>query len=471
MNKAHVIGVCGKGMSATAHLLQGQGYVVSGSDAGFYPPVSDYVETLGITTYEGYKASNVPQNPDLIVIGMNAKLREESNEEVRFARENYPDVIKSFPEVLEGLTLESHNIVVTGSYGKSTLTTLITWILDQAGKNPNYVIGEAPKQFEHSARIQNDVSLCVLEGDEYPSAHWDDQSKFLHYNPNTVLLTAACHDHINIYPTLDDYHKPFKALLHKIESTGKLVACVDESNAKALYESHKGEKVSYGYDSTASWSCYDEKYGSQSTAIITHNGQDVVKVQTVLLGRHNMQNIIGAAAVLLGGNLISPEQFTKGLRSFEGIVRRLDTKVTETCSVRAYEGFGSSYEKARSAIDAMNLHFPDSRITVVFEPHTFTWRNRGAIDQYEDAFTNVDTVWIYQPPTQGAGTHEQLSLEEIVGAASKHHRDIRTFDAVNWQDMVQDQQAGDVVLILSSANFDGLQEKIIQQIERNYQCE
>lgn len=467
MKRAHVIGVCGAGMSGVAHLLQQEGYEVSGSDAGFYPPISDYVDRLGITTFEGYRPENIPHNVSLIVIGKNAKLTVEENEEVRHAFEHHKDAVKSFPEVLGEINQGQHNIVVAGSYGKSTLSSMITWILVQADKNPGYFIGAQAKNLEHPTDIGRG-ELFVLEGDEYPSAHWDDRSKFLHYNPSTVLLTAACHDHINIYPTLEDYHKPFQALLGQIETEGRLVACIDEENARMFYDAHTGEKTSYGFDPGAGWSCRNDVYGIRSTATITHQQQDIVEIETGLLGRHNIQNIIAAAAVLLGGEIVTKEEFVSGISSFVGLVRRLDRKVDEECSVPVYEGFGSSYEKARSAIEAMGLHFPGARLTVVFEPHTFTWRNRNAVDQYQTAFAGVDTVWIHEPPTQGAATHDQLSLDEILEAAQKGHADVRTFDHDNWQDIVSDQSEGDAVLLLSSANFDGLQEQIISAIDNQY---
>ena len=461
-----MIGICGAGMSAVARLLLQQGYRVTGSDEGFYPPISDYVATLDVVTCTGYSPENIPDHVDLIVIGKNAKLTQD-NPEVAYAFEHHRDVIKSFPEVLGDMNQDTHNIVVAGSYGKSTLTSLITWILINAGKDPNYFIGAKFKNQEHSASFTNG-DLFVLEGDEYPSANWDDQSKFLHYNAHVVLLTSACHDHVNIYPTIDDYHQPFIQLMDQIKESGQLVACLDEEHARHFYDSCTGNKVSYGFTNDAQWSAQDCDYGSVTQATITHNNQDVVTVQTIMLGKHNVQNIVGAAAMLLGQELVTVDEFAQGVKTVQGLIRRLDRKVSNDCQVHVYEGFGSSYEKARSAIDAMRLHFPDSRLTVVFEPHTFTWRNRTAIEQYQTAFDEVDVVWIHEPPTQGAGTHEQLSLDEIMVAARAGHGDVRSFGHDTWQDIVQDQNPNDVVLLLSAADFDGLQEPIISEIDKQY---
>lgn len=463
--KAHLIGVCGAGMSAVAHLLQQKGYEVSGSDSGFYPPVSDYVASLGIKTFEGYRAENIPDDVDMIVIGKNAKLVPESNEEVAHAFAAHYNNIRSFPEVVSEMCRRTDNIVVTGSYGKSTVTSIIAWVLRQAGKDPNYLIGALAKGFQHTSHL-GDGRQFILEGDEYPSANWDDQSKFLHYRSSTVVLTAATHDHINIYPTIEDYHKPFATLLAKQTANGTLIACINEPHAAKFYDEYKGKKISYGLDNPeADWSAHNITYGRQSQFTVTHkvdgDMRDLVSVKTHLLGSHNIENLVAAAAVLLGQNMVTAGEFADAIASFEGITRRLDRKVPPGFRIHVYEGFGSSYEKARAAIEAMKLHFPDSRLIVMFEPHTFTWRNRNALSQYQTAFDDVDTVWTYHPPKQGELTHAQLSLTEIIAEARKNHADVRSFDAENVNDIYGDLSENDVLLILSSGNFDGLMKVVM----------
>ncbi|MGL4405756.1 MAG: UDP-N-acetylmuramate--L-alanine ligase [Notoacmeibacter sp.] len=458
--KAHFIGVCGAGMSAVAHLMQKAGYGVSGSDEGFYPPVSDYVAKIGIITSEGYRAENIPADADRIVIGKNAKLIPESNAEVAAAFALYQGKIRSFPEIISEIAANTHNIVVAGSYGKSTVTSLIAFVLKHAELDPSYVIGALPHGFEHTSDI-GAGKYFVMEGDEYPSANWDNRSKFEHYRPNTVVLTAACHDHVNVFPTLADYHAPFQRLMGLIESDGLLVACVAELNARSFYENFKGKKRSYGIDAgDAEWQAHDLKPGAVTSFTLVHKGTPLGQVETTLLGRHNVENILATAAVLLGDKIVSFPQFTAAILAFEGLTRRLDRKVPKQSSIHVYEGFGSSHEKARSAIDAMRLHFPDSRLIVLFEPHTFTWRNRNALPQYQTAFADTDIVFAHRPPVQGAGTHDQASLDEILTEARKYHGGVRAFNSV--AEVVDAAQPNDVVLILSSGNFDGLMQPVIK---------
>ncbi len=460
--KAHFIGVCGAGMSAVAHLMQKAGYTVSGSDEGFYPPVSDYVARIGITTSQGYHAANIPEDATRIVIGKNAKLVPESNPEVAAAFAHSKDKIRSFPEIVSEMAAETHNIVVAGSYGKSTVTSLIAFVLKHAGQDPSYLIGALPHGFEHTSDIGKG-RFFVMEGDEYPSANWDSRSKFEHYRPGTIVLTAACHDHVNVFPTLADYHAPFHRLMGMIEQDGLLVACISEKNARSFYQHFKGQKRSYGIGiEDADWQAHDLMPGAVTQFTLAHHGKSVGTVKTTLLGRHNVENILAAAAVLLPDQIVTFTQFAAAILAFEGLTRRLDRKVPKTANIHVYEGFGSSHEKARSAIDAMRLHFPGCRLIVLFEPHTFTWRNRNALPQYETAFSGTDIVFAHHPPSQGAGTHDQASLDEILAAARLYHNDVRAFNSV--AEVVDEARPGDVVLILSSGNFDGLMQPVIKAL-------
>jgi UDP-N-acetylmuramate: L-alanyl-gamma-D-glutamyl-meso-diaminopimelate ligase len=172
-----------------------------------------------------------------------------------------------------------------------------------------------------------------------------------------------------------------------------------------------------------------------------------------------VENILATAAVLLGDGIVTFDQFAAAIAAFEGLTRRLDRKVPKDSTIHVYEGFGSSHEKARSAIEAMRLHFPDSRLIVLFEPHTFTWRNRKALPQYRTAFEGTDIVFAHKPPIQGEASHDQASLDEILTEARRWHPNVRAFHSV--AEIVDAAAPGDVVLILSSGNFDGLMQPVI----------
>ena len=451
--KAHFIGISGKGMSAAAILLQESGWTISGSDEGFYPPVSDYLQDSGIPFVSGYKKENIPDDADLIVIGKNAKLVPGSNEEVAAAFASGKPV-KSFADILDDLTVATDNIVVAGSYGKSTCTALLAWTLLQSGKDPSFFIGEITKGLSAHARLGKGGSF-VLEGDEYPSANWDATSKFLRYHPKSVLLTSATHDHINVYPTHADYLAPFKKLIALLPADGLLVVNAAEPHALSLAAQYPGKKVLYA--TKEGWHAAKISYGMPTTFTLMHGKKKVAALSTTLLGAHNIENIVGVSALLLEKGLLTPEELMAGVAGFQGVKRRMEL-LSPRSAVPVLEGFGSSYEKARSAIDAMQLHFPDRRLVVVFEPHTFTWRNKAALNQYDTVFEGADKVYIYEPASQGAATHAQLTQDQIVGRVQAAGVDTEaiTDAAAGLEHIGAELKKDDAVLLLTSGELGGL---------------
>ena len=224
---------------------------ISGSDEDFYPPVSDYLKSANVSFAQGYRKENIPNDVDVIIIGKNAKLQPETNEEVRAAFAS-GKLVRSFADVLHEITTSSETIVVAGSYGKSTCTALLAWCLRSAKKDPSYFIGEVTNGFEKYAH-RGRGPVFVLEGDEYPSSNWDSTSKFLRYNAKNVLLTSATHDHINIFPTHTDYLVPFRALLRLLPPGGVLVANGSEQHARALADQTGQATIFYSLDDKTNW--------------------------------------------------------------------------------------------------------------------------------------------------------------------------------------------------------------------------
>lgn len=470
--KAHFIGICGVGMSGVAKLLKDAGWDVSGSDSGFYPPASTLLKSYNISYENGYRKENIPVDVNIVVIGKNAKLTPENNEEVRAAFERGISM-RSFPEILGELTKKTKNIVVAGSWGKSTCTALLSWCLLNAGKDPSYFVGAIAHNMKNTACVDRGNTF-VLEGDEYPSANWDITSKFLYYNPHDVLLTSAEHDHVNVFPTHDEYLLPFQTLLSIIPKDGLLVACADEPHARKLAQKYQGKTVFYSLGHRVSkwgagWYAANIRYGKITTFDLLKEGEKIVTLSTTLLGKHNVQNIVGVAAMLLEKKLLTPEELARGVASFKGITRRLDLK-TKKSSVLIYEGFGSSYEKARAAYDAIALHFPKKRLITIFEPHTFSWRNRDTIHWYDDVFKDCKHVLIYEPATQGAGTHKQLTQQDIVERVQK--TGINTIAITSPNDALKflekELRPDDVVLLMTSGDLGGLIESVPEMVEKKF---
>jgi UDP-N-acetylmuramate: L-alanyl-gamma-D-glutamyl-meso-diaminopimelate ligase len=406
----HFIGIAGIGMSAAALLLKAQGWTVTGSDEAFYPPASDVLTEAQIPIRAPHSSANIPAKVDRFVVGKHAKLTMD-NPEVAAAHAHgapvmsYPDVLH---EILEGRTAW----VVAGSYGKSTTAAILAWSLSHAGVDAGYFVGAISKGMTAAASIGRHP-VFVLEGDEYPSSNTDPRSKFLHYRAHDVLLTSASHDHVNIFPTQDDYLKPFRALIGLMPKDGLLAVCKDEPHAFGLAATAPGRVVSYALnDPSADYRAANVAYGLETTFDLIAYNVPVGRFRTQMLGAHNIQNLVGAAALMLERKLLTPAQIEAAFAAFEGVKRRMD-RITARSRVPVYEGFGSSLDKARSAIEAMRLHFPDRKLAVAFEPHTFSWRSRASASWYADVFKGVDLVAILPPPTHGAVPDDQLGQDEI----------------------------------------------------------
>lgn len=449
MQKAHFIGIAGVGMSATALLLKEAGWNVTGSDEECYGPPREVLLRGGIPFSLGYKPENIPANADCFVIGRNAKLAASENDEVRAALASGKPAY-SFPDILAQLTNTRENVVVAGSYGKSTVTALIAHILRHSGVDAGYFVGAEPtasKWLPAPAKLGS-VTLFVLEGDEYPSAHTDARAKFLHLHPHDVVLTSVVHDHINVYPTFAEYQKPFRELLALVPADGVVAVCADEPNALALARASGKEIMTYGIKNPdVDFRAVHIQYGERTHFILLKDGAPLGDIETTLLGAHNVENVTGAVAYILARKLTSFENIAGAVADFRGVRRRLDNLATAS-KIPVFEGFGSSYEKARAAIEAIRLHFPSRTLVIVFEPHAFGWRNRANLAWYDDVFLGAQKIFVAPPEEQGALTHDQLTQEEILRRIGKNAQSYTSPGAV-----ARSLSGNEVVLILTSGSL------------------
>lgn len=463
--RAHFIGIAGMGMSAVALILKSQGWHISGSDAESYPPGTTQLARHGISFNSSYSADNNPKDAEVIVIGMNAKLTRENNAEVRAAYESGVRT-QSFPELLGETVKDRSPIVITGSYGKSTVTSLLAWCLSQNKVDAGWFIGGAPIGMDPSHLGTHLV--FVLEGDEYPTSRADPRPKFAHYHAHDALVNAASHDHVNVYKTQEEFLKPFQELAASLPKGGFLFLCADEPHAASLAQHTHARVVTYGLHS-GNWHAEHIVHAETTSFDLLRREEKVATLSTSLLGDHNIANIVGASAVLLEKKLLSPEALAAAIKSFKGLARRLDVKTTRS-SVPAHEGFGSSREKLQSAISAMKSRYPDKRLVVVFEPHTFSWRNKHMLHWFDTAFAGADFVVLYKPAEQGADTHEQSTQEDMVARLKKVG--VTVIPAKTPKEVLnilkEGVRDGDVVLLSSSGAMDGLIEKIPEWLDNTF---
>ncbi|MEX2029108.1 MAG: Mur ligase family protein [Candidatus Paceibacterota bacterium] len=463
--KAHLIGICGAGMSALAVLLKESGYEISGSDSGSYEPILSYLKKNKISFFKKYSAKNIPKRANLIIIGKHSELTKK-NPEVRESFRSGKKVM-SLPEVLAILSREKKNIIVAGSFGKSTTTALISFALQKSGKNPSYFIGAVPINSSKSSHLGGGKDF-VLEGDEYPSSNWDKQSKFLHLSPFSVLLISTEHDHVNIFPTHASYKAPYRKLMAKIPAEGLLVYSYEDKGAREVAKYAKCKKVSYSlHNKKSNWYTKNIKYGAETSFDLMRKNKKIAQITTPLLGNHNIENIVGAGAMLLEEKKITPRDFTKAVKIFRGLKRRLEL-LNPGSAIPVYEGFGSSYEKTRSVFDALRLHFPKKRIVTIFEPQTFSWRNKGAKKWYKNIFDTSERVVILPPSKHGKKTHDQMSFSQIIQEVKKNHNEV--YRASNEKEALsllkKLTKKNDIIVLVSSGSLLGLSTSVPKLMEK-----
>jgi UDP-N-acetylmuramate: L-alanyl-gamma-D-glutamyl-meso-diaminopimelate ligase len=463
--RIHFTGIAGAGMAACALMMREAGHQVSGSDEDVFPPMSTYVEGLGFPFHRRFDAANLPAELDVLVLGTSAKLGGEGNAEVVEARRRGVR-ITTFPELIGEATAGRLNTVVAGSFGKSTCTALMSHVLRRSGRDAGWMIGAISPSLPDTGHWGSAPEV-VLEGDEYVVSQSDRRSKFVLYHPRDVLLTSVVHDHVNVFPTFADYEKPFRELLRLIPEDGLLVAR-EHPAVRAIAGETAAPVVWYDTAPCDGWYAEDVVYGETTRFRLMGPGGFMLDMVTTLLGEHNIENIVGVSAYLLERQLVEPGALAGAVESFAGIRRRLD-RLTRRSAVPVIEGFGSSYEKARSAIEALLLHYPTRPLTVVFEPHTFSWRNREALPWYDTVFEGAARALIVPPPRHGEASHDQSTFEEIlarVAAAGVPVQGVRT--AAEATEALSRLKGEEVVLLLSSGPLLGLPDSLPPVMDELY---
>src|SRR5438309_2052847 len=258
--KFHFLGICGTAMASVAAALQERGFKVTGSHDNDYPPMSNFLEEKGIALKEGYRAENIPHDADVVVIG-NAMKRGNPEVEAVLNRKLF---YLSLPEVLKNYFLRGrHNLVVTGTHGKTTTTALLAWIMEKSGRKPGYLIGGLPKNFGQGARL-NDSKFFVVEGDEYDTAFFDKRSKFIHYLPELVIVNNIEFDHADIFNNLDEIKLSFRRLLNIVPQNGMVLVNGDDPNSAEVAKDCLAQMVEVGFSKNCAQRIQDVSYSSEA---------------------------------------------------------------------------------------------------------------------------------------------------------------------------------------------------------------
>ena len=444
-------------MGSVAAALRERGFTVTGSDENIYPPMSIFLEEKGIKLYQGYRAENIPADADVVVIG-NAMKRGNPEVEAVLNRKLF---YLSLPEVLKNHFLRGkHNLVVTGTHGKTTTTALLAWIMEKAGHKPGYLIGGIPKNLGQGARL-NDSKFFVIEGDEYDTAFFDKRSKFIHYLPELLIVNNIEFDHADIFDNLDEIKLSFRRLLNIVPKNGMVLLNGDDPNCVEVAKNCLAQMVEIGISKNCAQRIRDIVYSAKGSRFKL--GDDTYEIP--LIGEFNVRNAaMAASAARFYG--VPKAQVDKALASFSGIARRQEVR-GEARGVKVIDDFGHHPTAIAQTLGALRHRYKGHRLWAIFEPRSNTTRRAVFQQQLPDALRLADGVFISQvAKLDQIPEDERLNPEAVIEAIAD--RGLPAFyekDADAIVDRIVPMlQSKDVVTVFSNGGFDGIHEKLLARL-------
>jgi UDP-N-acetylmuramate: L-alanyl-gamma-D-glutamyl-meso-diaminopimelate ligase len=456
-NSFHFLGICGTAMGAVAVALRERGFKVTGSDQNVYPPMSTFLESKGITLMEGYRAENIPAYADVVVIG-NAMKR--GNAEVE-AVLNRKLLYLSLPELLRNFFLRGHhNLVVTGTHGKTTTTALLAWIMEEAGRKPGYLIGGIPKNFGEGARL-NDSKYFVIEGDEYDTAFFDKRSKFVHYLPELVIVNNLEFDHADIFNNIDEIKLSFRRLLNIVPQNGMIVVNGDDPNSVEVAKDCLAQMVEVGFSKNCAERIRDVSYSSGASRFKL--GDDSFEIP--LVGEFNVHNAAMAATAARFYD-VPAATIASAFSRFSGIARRQELR-GEAGGVKVIDDFGHHPTAIAQTLRALRHRFHGERLWAVFEPRSNTTRRAVFQQQLPEALKLADGVFISQVARiEQIPEDQRLNPQRVVAAIAETGRPAFYEQNANAivDRIIPMLRPKDVVVVFSNGGFDNIHEKLLTRL-------
>ena len=438
VKSVHFVGICGTAMASVAALCRDAGYTVTGSDENVYPPMSTFLESRGIRILQGYRESNLDHRPELIVIGNALKRGTPEVERILDERLN----CCSLPELVREFFIRGkHSVVIAGTHGKTTTTSLLAWVLESAGKSPAFLIGGIPTNFGAGARLGTGAHI-VIEGDEYDTAFFDKRSKFVHYLPDTVILNNIEFDHADIFTDLAAVKRTFRQLVAVVPRRGLIIANGDDANVREVLTGAQARVRYFGLSDFAGY-------------------------RIPLAGEHNQRN--AAAVVVCARELgLSREQIQAGFDSFTGIKRRMEVR-GEVAGVTVLDDFAHHPTALVETTRAIRQKYPQCRLWALFEPRSNTTRRNIFQRELAEALALADGVFVARVDRLNELPEaERLNPEQVV--ATIRGRGITAEYSANADAIVNalapQLRAGDVVAVFSNGKFDGIHDKLLERLRQ-----
>ncbi len=472
----HIVGICGVATSALAVAFHEKGVKVTGSDKGFYPPVSTYLNENGIKYHAGWHPENFEAaekdggigRPDIVMVGgIGTSL---SNPEVVYAKEHnipfYP-----YAEILQKYFIKENSVVTAGTWGKTTSSSLLSFILIKAGLNPSYFTGGL--SLSHATGALSDSNWSVVEGDEYQVAIYDKRPKFVYYKPTHLMLTSVSWDHADLYPTEKQYFAAFEKLVSEVPKTGVLLVCNDEVGIHKIVKSLKRPIISYGKTTEADYYFHDIKSTKNGLHFKITSQSGTHEVSSPMLGRFNAENITGCFAMSMEIG-IPADKVIAAIKAFKGIKRRFEKRLdgeidgVSSKGITVFDCHAPTPEKAAAILETLREVY-EKKIIAIYEPN-IGGRRRETASQYNGAFERADMVIIPKlTKLKVADGETDLPVEgdELTSIIEKTHSNTKYVDnddgVVSYA--VSHAKKGDVIVFMGSHGFRGMIEAVVKELK------
>jgi UDP-N-acetylmuramate: L-alanyl-gamma-D-glutamyl-meso-diaminopimelate ligase len=463
----HLIGICGTAMASLAGMLQARGHKVTGSDENVYPPMSTMLASLGIPVMQGYDASHLTPAPDCVIVGNaiprgNVEVEETLNRKLLYRSQ--AETVKE--EFIRG----RRSLVVAGTHGKTTTTSIGAWVMEQGGLDPTFLVGGVVQNFDVSFRVTGS-DYFLIEGDEYDTAYFDKGPKFMHYLPELAIVNNIEFDHADIYKDLDAVKTAFRRLMNLVPGNGRLIAGWDSPHVREVV-SEMGQKLytrleTFGTSADAAWQARDIDYSGELARFrVYRDGREWAKFETPLIGDFNIRNCL---AVIIAADAwgIERARIADALATFKSVRRRMQVRGEER-GVTVIDDFAHHPTAVRETLQALRTKYKDRRLVAIFEPRS--WSSRLAVFQedYAHAFLHADYVVIASVFDSSKATEKGRVLDthkliEDISAQGKPTFQIEGADDI-IRHLTPDLRTGDVVAIMSNGGFGGIHDKLLQAL-------
>ena len=464
----HLIGICGTAMASLAGMLQARGHKVTGSDQNVYPPMSTQLEALGIQILNGYKPANADIGADCVIVGNaisrgNPELEEILNRKLTYRSQ--AEVVRE--EFIRG----KRSLVVAGTHGKTTTTSIAAWIAEVGGLDPGFLVGGIVQNFEASFRVTGSDHF-VIEGDEYDTAYFDKKPKFMHYLPEIAIVNNIEFDHADIYRDLEEIKFQFSRLMNLVPSNGVLIVGIDSPVVCEVLDEMDGKLFTnvetFGLSDNAKWQArYIDFAGDITRFTVFKDGHSWGEFETHLIGEFNVRNCL---AVMIAADAwgIPKETIQEALDTFKSVKRRMEVRGIIR-GVTVIDDFAHHPTAVEETLKALRMKYTGKRLIAVFEPRT--WSSRLAVfqDPYSKAFSYADYVIIagVYNTAKASELGKVLDVDELVADIALQGKPVMSFPDADSivQHLAPELKDGDVVAIMSNGGFGGIHEKILDHIK------